>query len=386
MALVQRAKVTQQTTFEDVADLIFKMAINEASLSTRLDIVFDRYWDKSIKYPERVNRGSGTCGLKVQNVAPRQMIKQWRKFLSEDANKTSLIKFLADEWRGEKYQEKLAQLRTVVYFTYEERCFRLTGVRCLEVPELQCWQEEADGRMLLHAHHAVKEGYEAVVLSSEDTDVFVLSLACSSIIPAPLFQKKRTPTRTHLIDVKQTAESLGSDVCEASVGMHAYTGCDSVSAFGGKGKGSTLKTIKTGGTVRRAFCELGQSWEVTDELFQKLESFTCRLYAPRETVSDVSELRYRVFCAKNGDVESHQLPPCKDGLRKHAMRANYQTALWRRCLMNNPECPEPTDSGWVVECVDGKDVLTVNWMTVALAPSGVLELLACVCKKECNMG
>ena len=53
MALVQRAKVTQQTTFEDVADLIFKMVINEASLSTRLDM-FDRFWDKSTKYPERV--------------------------------------------------------------------------------------------------------------------------------------------------------------------------------------------------------------------------------------------------------------------------------------------------------------------------------------------
>ena len=103
--------------------------------------------------------------------------------------------------------------------------------------------------MLLHVHHAVKEGYEAVVLSSEDTDVFVLSLACSSMIPEPLFQKKRTPTRTHLIDVKQNAESLGSDVCEALVGMHAYTGCDSVSAFAGKGKASTLETIKTDGTV-----------------------------------------------------------------------------------------------------------------------------------------
>ena len=248
--------------------------------------------------------------------------------------------------------------------------------------------------MLLHAHHAVKDGYEAVVLSSEDTDVFVLSLACSSVIPAPLFQKKRTPTRTHLIDVKQTAESLGSDVCEALVGMHAYTGCDSVSAFAGKGKASALKTIKTDGTVRRTFCELGQSWEMTDELFQNLESFTCRLYAPRETVSDVNELRYCLFCAKNGDVESHQLPPCKDSLRKHAMRANYQTALWRRCLMNDPECPDPTDSGWMVDCEDGKDVLTIDWMTRDLLPQVSLSsLLVCARRSvlltsapACNMG
>ena len=43
------------------------------------------------------------------------------------------------------------------------------------------------------------------------------------------------PERSHLIDVKQIAESHGSDVCEALVGIYAYTGCDIVSVFAGKG-------------------------------------------------------------------------------------------------------------------------------------------------------
>ena len=58
-----------------------------------------------------------------------------------------------------------------------------------EVPELRSCQEEVDTRLLLHAAHAANEGCEAVVISSEDTDVFVLLLAFYENINACLFQK-----------------------------------------------------------------------------------------------------------------------------------------------------------------------------------------------------
>lgn len=43
--------------------------------------------------------------------------------------------------------------------------------------------------MLLHASHAAAAGYKAVIITSEDTDVFVLSLAFRGFIPCSVFVK-----------------------------------------------------------------------------------------------------------------------------------------------------------------------------------------------------
>ena len=384
MALVQRAKFHgQQPSFDEIADRIFSMAISEASLSTRLDIVFDTYKPLSIKYNERANRA--TAGLQVENIAPGQKIKQWRKFLAQESNKVSLIKFLVQEWSSEKYLERLGRLHKVLFITSEEKCFRFSAVRCREVPELQCVQEEADGRLLLHTSHAAEAGYEAVMISSNDTDVLVLNIAFCNAIKAPMYQKSGTGTRTQLIDIGKVASSLGPSVCTALPGMHAFTGCNSVSSFAGKGKLSALKTLKSNQDVQQAFSELGNNWKLSHDLFQKLEKFTCQLYAPKQPTTGVNELRYQLFCAKNGDIESHQLPPCHDCLLKHAQRANYQAGLWRRCLENDPQAPDPAENGWKIESEDGKDILAVDWMTVQPAPDAVLELLACTCPKRCTI-
>ena len=45
------------------------------------------------------------------------------------------------------------------------------------------------------------------------------------------------------MDIKKVTATLGTDVCKALIGMHAYTGCDTVSAFAGKGKAKALKLL-----------------------------------------------------------------------------------------------------------------------------------------------
>ena len=45
------------------------------------------------------------------------------------------------------------------------------------------------------------------------------------------------------MDIKNVATTLGIDVCMALIGMHTYTGCDTVSAFAGKGKAKVLKLL-----------------------------------------------------------------------------------------------------------------------------------------------
>ena len=87
----------------------------------------------------------------------------------------------------------------------DDKCYRITSHGSVEVPALQCHQEEADGRLLFHATHAAREGYQAVVICSEDTDVFIMSLAFHDKIGASLFQKCGTKARRSVVDITKVA-------------------------------------------------------------------------------------------------------------------------------------------------------------------------------------
>ena len=100
---------------------------------------------------------------------------------------------------------------------------------------------------------------------------------------------------------------MGNDVCEALIGMHPFTGCDTVSAFGGQGKMKALKLLDANVRYRNAFQTVGQDWEVSPELFDIIQEFTCRMYLSRSTTCDVNSLWYDIFRIKQGKVQSGQL-------------------------------------------------------------------------------
>lgn len=82
-------------------------------------------------------------------------------------------------------------------------------------------------------------------------------------------------------------------------------------------------------------------------------------------------------------MDAKCLPPCRNSLRYHTNRANYQAAIWRRTMEPNPETPSPNGFGWI-QLENGS--LDVQWTTIRPAPEHVLELLACSCKKHCKEG
>ena len=79
--------------------------------------------------------------------------------------------------------------------------------------------------------------------------------------------------------------------------------------------------------------------------FIKLLYFVCRLH--RQAVVPVSNGRVNIFKAT---CESDcMLPENKDSLVLHSRRANYQTAIWRRCLQCAISPPSPVSHGWKLE-------------------------------------
>jgi len=248
------------------------------------------------------------------------------------------------------------------------------------VPELYSSQEEADTRIMLHLSHISRFNYKSAIVASIDTDVRLLCIAFIEQFSMKVFQKSGTENRVKYVNINDVHNLLGNDVCQALLGMHAFTGCDSVSCFAGKGKLSALKLLRKHKEYRDLFNQFGTSWDLTEEIFLKIQAFTCELYGAKKGEDDVNNFRYKLFCAKQGKIEAFRLPPCADCLNKHAQRACYQTAIWKRGLDCNPEIPTPVGKGWELN----NQELVFDWMDGQPAPQAVLELMACSCSRACK--
>ena len=355
------------------------MILREGATSKRIDVVFDVYRSRNVDKEHREREERGYTGIEYRNIQPDHRIQQWRKFLSNPQNKKQLVRVVTEEWQKERSRQRLTGKH--LFTATEESCVEISADNFRPREDLTSTQEEADTRLLLHASHAARNGFKAIVISSEDTDVFVLCLAFKDFVPATMYLKCGTQTRTRFVSITNVFERHGSRICKCLPGLHAFTGCDSVSAFSGKGKLTALKLVKRRPAYQELFQQLGVEWELSNELFVRLQEFTCLMYSSNPGTRDVNVLRYRLFCARKGELESHQLPPCQDTLRKHCERANYQSAIWRRSLQCSPQIPSPIGSGWCLK--DGK--LTIDWMNGEPAPKAVLELLSCQCKRVCQL-
>ena len=91
-----------------------------------------------------------------------------------------------------------------------------------------------------------------------------------------------------------------NDFLKSLPGYHAFTVCDTASAFAGKGKAQGLKLLTSNDAYVKAFSELGLAWNISDNITDELESFVCELYGKN---SNIDELRYAIFCAQEGKVE-----------------------------------------------------------------------------------
>ena len=126
-------------------------------------------------------------------------------------------------------------------------------------------------------------------------------------------------------------------------------------------------------------------WYLFRWLMDRLEAFTCRLYAPKSSPTKVNYLRYDMLCAKTGEIDSHPLPPCQDCSVKHLQRATYQAAIWRRCMEHDPKVPSPVGRGWKIEKEEWVEQLVVHWMDGQPVPQAVPDLLACNCTRKCSL-
>ncbi|KAK1888362.1 Fibrinogen-like protein 1, partial [Dissostichus eleginoides] len=185
----------------------------------------------------RQKRGKGIR----KRVAPSTVMpKNWKDFLRCDENKTDLFAFLS---------------RRVVHLPLAEGkelyATDGSGVLCSPVESYlaclaPCSQEEANTRLLLHVADAVQKGCKKVTIRTVDTDVVVLAVASfSKIAPDELWVAFGVGSSFHYIAVHEIVATMNPTKCLTLPVLHAFTGCDTVSAFAGRGKKTAWETWKS---------------------------------------------------------------------------------------------------------------------------------------------
>ena len=90
---------------------------------------------------------------------------------------------------------------------------------------------------------------------AEDTDVMVLRLGFNSDIPCFIYQVwSKKPHTVHRL--WKTGQFIGRQHLRRLIGIHAFTGCDTVSALTGRGKLGALKLMKKDKTYQETFSQL----------------------------------------------------------------------------------------------------------------------------------
>ena len=100
-----------------------------------------------------------------------------------------------------------------------------------------CIQDEADGRMLLHAAHSYKHGHKKILIQATDTDIVVLAIRTAAILhECEIWVAFGHGKTFHYISAHSIAAALGTERSRWLLFLHAFSGCDTVSAFCGIGK------------------------------------------------------------------------------------------------------------------------------------------------------
>ena len=201
--------------------------------------------------------------------------------------------------------------------------------------------------------------------------------------------------------------------------FHALTGCDTTSAFFGKGK-------KTAWSVWQSMPELTLPLQLlsgpspTTEMIKTrtpiLQRFVLKLYGVSEDdIRTVDAARLSLFLHKGKDFD--HMPPSSDALHQHLLRAAYQVMIrqpyiwahylyvikyitncvllflffvfffqsghvWGNMLVKDAATVSPSQWGWQQDSPDRGP--TPLYTTTAIISKDLPELVICKCKTDCK--
>lgn len=365
------------SNFKQISEKLFNMIPKKA------DAIFstDMYLEDSVKRMERQRRGSSERLLITGENTKKPA--DWKTFLKNDDNKKQLVQVMQKSWNSDIYAKRLEGREVILIcegdaYLYTSSNGTATEVR--EMRELNSSQEETDTRVVLYIIYAKNKGYKTVQVRTPDSDIFFIILHYMDMFEGVtvLFDTGSGNNR-RIFNMTELSSDYTPEYRTALLGLHAFCGCDTTSAFKGKGHVGPLKTMEKKPRYVVTFAQLGNSWEVSDETMKSLEAFTCAMYG-NNRCSSVDELRLckmKESCEDKPtnalrNVDMSTLPPCKRCLIQHIRRVNYQVAIWQRAHEPHPTIPPPTENhGWTEK--DG--MLEPLWIQGDVLPTMLIDIL-----------
>ena len=356
-------------TFGEWCDIFLKyVASHFSERCSRVDVVFDRYLENSIKGGTRAKRKSGKDkGIKRNVDSRQQKIGNWDRFIILGENKASLVNFLCTEisqmYRGHPRKELVLSGG----FNDPMKVWSSTD---RHLAGLASDHEEADTRILLHARDATIRGYQQINVVCRDTDVLVLLVAHLPNLSPDVWMFTGTAKRKLYVPVHQIR--LSEDKRSSLLAFHAITGCDTTSQFVGIGKQSAWSTFVTCPGLLQ---DLGRDECPDDKVLSDAEAFICKLYSHGTDEVLINSERAAAFRRAKKSLDG--LPPTQDALHLHIKRAHYQAFIWKKALAPCPVLPSPEGNGW--HCEDG--ILKPKLVTKEQVTAACLELAYCGCTR-----
>jgi hypothetical protein len=304
----------------------------------------------------------------------------WKTFIANEENKTQLIELLCRVWSTDNcrvwstdnFAPKL--LGKNVITVSDRNAFHITSydgtsVRGTEIKSIESTQEETDSRVVLYCFYGKQQGYRNIRIRTPDTNIFFILLHYAlELQGVTILFDTGTGNKKRLIYITKLAQEL----CTSLLGLHAFTRCDTTSAFKGIGKVKPIKTLQKSPQFQSTLAQIGDSWQISEDLFLQMEAFTCLLYGGKE-VSCVNDLRYnkiRGKCCSTG--ETFDASKNIASMQKHMKRVNYQVGIWKRAHIAKPVYPEPThDNGW--QCADV--MIEPKWVSGDFIPQQLTDVL-----------
>ncbi|XP_061710732.1 uncharacterized protein LOC133520368 [Cydia pomonella] len=158
--------------------------------------------------------------------------------------------------------------------------------------------------------------------------------------------------------------------------FHAFTGCDTVSYFNGKGKKSAIDAWNAFPNATEGFLAAYEG--STSEAFTVIEKFVVILYDRASSFTTVNEARKHLFSKKDRQLEN--IPPTKAALYQHFLRAVFQAVHAWGQMSPNQNLPCPSNWGWRKVSESWQP----TWTDLPVAADACLEMIRCRCKKRCG--
>jgi hypothetical protein len=184
-----------------------------------------------------------------------------------------------------------------------------------------------------------------VLIRTTDTDVLVLAIEhFHKMTSTELWIAFGCRKIFRYIAAYDIANALGQGKARALLVSHAFTGCDTVSFFAGRGKKTTWNIWIAFPETASAFLAMVDR-QVTEDTFTTLQQFVILMYDRCSTLANVNSARQVLFARNSKALES--TPPTEAPLKQQYLRAVYQSGyVSAQNLDEDPHLASPSSWGW----------------------------------------